>query len=83
MRKQPGQRNREPLAIPVIQTALLRQMHPPVVADLDAGRDDDLPGMAVEAMLVRMSRTPRVMTVSLGTGSGSSLLMLRLLHFAG
>ena len=48
VRKRHGLRNREPRTIPVIQpAALFRQMHPPVLADLDARRDHDLPGMAV------------------------------------
>jgi hypothetical protein len=41
-------RNRELGAIPVIQSRrLIRQMHAPVFANLDVGRDHDFPGMVI------------------------------------
>ena len=54
VRKRAPGRNREPGTIPVIQRAAarhsaasIRQVNPPVVADFDAGRDHDFPGMVV------------------------------------
>src|SRR5215471_476806 len=53
LRKLARPRNREPGTTPAIQSSRptnldsIRQMHAPVVADLDAGRDHDFPGVAV------------------------------------